>query len=460
MTNDILIKADNVSKKYCRALKHTMIYGMQDIVRNTLGMAAHSDRLRDGEFWALDDISFEVKRGECVGIIGANGSGKSTLLKLLNGIFLPDKGRIEIKGRCGALIEVGAGFHPMLTGRENVYINGAILGMSKKEIDRKFDEIVSFADIGDFIDSPVKHYSSGMYVRLGFAVAIQCEPDILLVDEVLAVGDAKFQRKCFAKMNELRQNGKTILFVSHDVNTVNQLCSETILLDHGAIVKQGNPRDITKLYHKFLFGQEEQSDKGAFQEISLTAHKEQCVTVQTGQDEFIERQKLKQYAMQKLNISDVHISSEEMRYGNKKAEIIDYGILDRNFKRVDVLKTGERYSIFFKTLFYEDLDDLTLGCRIQNTRGMDVFAANTYFHNITIPPQKKGNLLECCFDVKMHLAQGDFFLTFGIRNINSDNFYDRRIDTVHFKVESIDKMDSACLVNLDEVVSVRNVVVG
>ncbi|MCK4325438.1 ABC transporter ATP-binding protein, partial [bacterium] len=184
--NDIAIKVEHVSKKFCKRLRHTMLYGTVDIARSTLGLLPHSGQLRVGEFWAVDDVSFELKRGETLGIIGPNGAGKTTVLKMLNGIFMPDKGKIIIKGRVGALIEVGAGFHPMLTGRENIYINGTILGMSKREIDKKFDDIVNFADIGDFIDSPVKHYSSGMYVRLGFAIAIHCEPDILLVDEVLA----------------------------------------------------------------------------------------------------------------------------------------------------------------------------------------------------------------------------------------------------------------------------------
>ena len=181
MDNDVVIKVENVSKKYCKSLKHSMLYGMSDIGRNVLGLKSRSERLRDNEFWALDDISFEVKRGETLGLIGPNGSGKTTLLKMLNGIFWPDKGKITIKGKVGALIAVGAGFHPLLTGRENIYINAAILGMSKREIDKKFDAIVDFADIGDFLDSPVKHYSSGMYVRLGFAVAVHCDPDILLV---------------------------------------------------------------------------------------------------------------------------------------------------------------------------------------------------------------------------------------------------------------------------------------
>src|SRR3989338_5925733 len=195
MGEDLAIRVEGVSKKYCKSLKRSMLYGMADVARNLCGLRSPSGLLRPREFWAVDDVSFEVRRGESFGLIGPNGSGKTTLLKMLNGIFWPDKGKITTRGRVGALIAVGAGFHPLLTGRENIYINGAILGMNKREIDKKFDSIVEFADIGDFLDSPVKHYSSGMFVRLGFAIAIHCEPDILLLDEVLAVGAINFQKK-------------------------------------------------------------------------------------------------------------------------------------------------------------------------------------------------------------------------------------------------------------------------
>ena len=232
MIDNIAIKVESVSKKYCRALKHSMLYGTMDITRNAIGLSSNSSQLRKNEFWTLDDINFEVKKGETLGIIGANGAGKTTLLKLLNGIFWPDKGKITIRGRVGALIQVGAGFHPMLTGRDNIYLNAAILGMGKKEVDRKFDEIVSFADIGDFIDTPVKFYSSGMLVRLGFAVAVYCEPDILLVDEVLAVGDRGFQNKCLNKIGELKKNGTTTLIVSHNMHTISTFTEKIIFLNN------------------------------------------------------------------------------------------------------------------------------------------------------------------------------------------------------------------------------------
>lgn len=248
MDKDVVIKIDNVCKKYCKSLKRSMLYGVKDIARNTFGLSSHSDKLRKNEFWALDDISFEVKKGETLGIIGPNGSGKTTLLKLLNGIFWPDKGKITVKGKVGALIEVGAGFHPLLTGRENIYINAAILGMTKEETDKKFDAIVEFADIGDFLDAPVKHYSSGMFVRLGFAVAVHCEPDILLVDEVLAVGDEGFQNKCFNKIGELRKNGTTTILVSHNMHTISTFTEKAIFLNNG---KSKYFRNVTEAIKKY-----------------------------------------------------------------------------------------------------------------------------------------------------------------------------------------------------------------
>jgi lipopolysaccharide transport system ATP-binding protein len=225
-----------------------MIYGIQDIARNICGLAANSERIRKGEFWAVNDISFELKKGESLGIIGPNGAGKTTLLSMLNGIFMPDKGKITIKGKTGALIALGAGFHPMLTGRENIFINGAIMGMSKEEINDKFDSIVKFADIGDFLDMPVKNYSSGMYVRLGFAVAIHSEPDILLVDEVLSVDDVAFRSKCYSKIDELKSKNVTFVMVGHSPEAISRVCKKAMLLIDGKIQSLG---DLTEVYNKY-----------------------------------------------------------------------------------------------------------------------------------------------------------------------------------------------------------------
>jgi len=202
-------------------------------------VASHSDYL-----WALKDVSFEVKRGEAVGIIGRNGSGKTTLLKILSRITAPTEGYAEVHGRIGSLLEVGTGFHPELTGRENIYLNGAVIGMKRAEIDRKFSEIVEFAEIEKFLDTPVKRYSSGMYVRLAFAVAAHLEPEILLVDEVLAVGDASFQKKCLGKMGDVTKEGRTVVFVSHNMNAVQELCQRAILLREGQIVEDNSARKV------------------------------------------------------------------------------------------------------------------------------------------------------------------------------------------------------------------------
>ena len=251
MENNAVIQVNGVSKKFCRSLKRSMWYGFQDILRDTAGLRPKSDRLRRKEFWAVDDVSFELKKGETLGLIGPNGAGKTTILKMLNGIVLPDKGSLRIKGRVGALIQVGAGFHPQLTGRENIYINGAILGMGKREIDKKFDAIVEFADIGDFLDTPVKHYSGGMFVRLGFAVAVHCEPDILLVDEVLAVGDVGFRAKCYNKIAELMEKC-AVVFVSHNMPAIARVSSRCMVLNNGHSIFQSTTAKAIQHYYELF----------------------------------------------------------------------------------------------------------------------------------------------------------------------------------------------------------------
>lgn len=236
MEKDILIKADGVSKKFCKDLKKSLKYGVVDLFQSFSSREDHGEvKLREGEFWAVRDVNFQLKRGECLGLIGHNGAGKSTLLKMLNGLIKPDEGSIEIKGRVGALIELGAGFNPILTGRENIYNNGAVLGFSKKEIDAKLDAIIEFSEIGEFIDSPVQNYSSGMKVRLGFAVAAQMEPDVLIIDEVLAVGDVGFRFKCLNAIGEIIKNA-AVIFVSHSMPQVYRICTEVMLMQKGKVL--------------------------------------------------------------------------------------------------------------------------------------------------------------------------------------------------------------------------------
>ncbi|MBX3327363.1 MAG: ABC transporter ATP-binding protein [Nitrospira sp.] len=252
MGDPCILSVDGIGKKFCATQPHSMYYGVHDVCRNILGMAADTHRLRPHEFWAVDGVTFTLKQGERLGLLGGNGSGKSTLLRLLAGIYQPDKGRIEVRGRVGALIALGAGFHPLLTGRENIFLNGSLLGMTTCEIEQCFDQIVDFADIGTFLDAPVKTYSSGMYVRLGFAIVIHSRPDLLLIDEVLAVGDSSFQNKCIEKVLELNRNGTAIIFVSHAIQTIERLCRSGLLLRQGAQVFQGEIRDCIQRYSNQL----------------------------------------------------------------------------------------------------------------------------------------------------------------------------------------------------------------
>ncbi|MCP4157974.1 MAG: ABC transporter ATP-binding protein, partial [bacterium] len=246
--SETLVKVDNLGKKFCRKLKRSLWYGVKDIFGELLGHKRADAKLRKDEFWALHGVDFEIKKGELVGLIGANGAGKTTLLKLLSGLIKPDSGEITIHGKIQALIALGAGFNPVLTGRENIYVNGAILGISKKKMDGLMEEILAFSEIGEFIDMPVRSYSSGMHVRLGFAVAVNLKPDILIVDEVLAVGDAAFRRKARNKMMELLHSGISVLFVSHNMALVSSLTSRCIYLDHGRVVAVGPSDEITSQY--------------------------------------------------------------------------------------------------------------------------------------------------------------------------------------------------------------------
>jgi lipopolysaccharide transport system ATP-binding protein len=232
MRDDVLVRADGVRKKFCRSLKRSLWYGAMDLMAEAASRQWDRDALRTDEFWAVDDVSFELRRGDCLGLIGRNGAGKTTLLKMLNGLIKLDRGRIEMRGRVGALIALGAGFNPILSGRENVFVNGSVLGLSKREIEGKLDEIVDFAELAEFIDSPVQSYSSGMQVRLGFAIATALDPDVLLIDEVLAVGDAMFRSKCYNRIDLLRERCG-LIFVSHSMEQVGRICSRTLVMNRG-----------------------------------------------------------------------------------------------------------------------------------------------------------------------------------------------------------------------------------
>jgi len=335
-SNDVAIKVENVSKKYCKSLKRSMLYGIKDITKNALGLSSNSSFLRKEEFWAVDDISFEVKKGETLGIIGPNGAGKTTILKLLNGIFWPDKGKITIKGKTGALISVGAGFHPMLTGRENIYINGAILGMSREEVDEKFDAIVEFADIGDFLDAPVKFYSSGMFVRLGFSVAVHCDPDILLVDEVLAVGDKDFQIKCYQKMHDIKKMGATIILVSHNEYTIREQTQKCLYINEGSVKFLGSSEKTISLYLKDLFTNKSKASIGK--------------------------------------------ATKKSRF-TKKSEIISLKFYDKNWNEITFIESGEEINIVLECVIRENLNKPIFGVNFYDKSGF-MYCANSDYENV------------------------------------------------------------------------------
>lgn len=251
---DVVLSVNGVSKKFCRDLKKSLMYGVQDIASELFGVrGSENDNLRKKEFWALQDVSFELRRGEALGLIGKNGSGKSTLLRVIAGLIKPDKGTVEVIGRVAPLIALGAGFNPVLTGRENIYANMSILGLAKEEIDDRFDEVVEFAEIGEAIDSPVQTYSSGMAARLGFSCAIHTEPDILLIDEVLAVGDINFKQKCFRRLHELIQKGTSFILVSHNSQSILNVCRNSLYLIKGNFIEIGETRKVLTKYEEQLF---------------------------------------------------------------------------------------------------------------------------------------------------------------------------------------------------------------
>ncbi len=266
--NDSILSVQNVSKKFCRNLKRSYLYGLRDIFSEVTGLERQSDRLRDQEFWAVQNISLEVKRGESIGLVGVNGSGKSTLLRMISGLMKPDTGRIVVRGRIAALIALGAGFDPLLSGRENVFINMAILGVSRKDVSDRFDDVVDFSEIWEAIDAPVRTYSSGMRARLGFACAIYTQPDVLLLDEVLAVGDAMFRAKCYRRLAEMREQGTSFFLVSHNSNAVLNLCNTAVFLQKGKMVLHDTAEQVISRYEEALLDYKADANKGAVAAVS------------------------------------------------------------------------------------------------------------------------------------------------------------------------------------------------
>jgi lipopolysaccharide transport system ATP-binding protein len=387
------------------------------------------------ELWALKDVSFQVKRGEVLGIIGRNGSGKSTLLKILTGVLDKTHGELTINGKISSILELGTGFHPEYTGRQNIFMGGFCLGMSRQEIERKLKWIIDFSELHDFIDQPLRTYSTGMKARLSFSTAISMDPDILFVDEALSVGDVKFNRKCFNTINEFREKGRTILLVSHDLNVVSSFCNKAILLDKGRIVTYGDPRDVTRVYHQMLYCEMEEP-----QDIDATNLPRQ----ETG-----ERDELRQWAKQRLSLAEVSPDAPyEIRCGARnEAEIIDFGILDQKGNRVTLLTSGERYTFFLHALFYEDVEDPTFSFSIRDPKGVSMFGFDTGSINYNIRPHRKGEIIEAMMDVNMWLTNGEYFLSAGVNNRKGKSF-DFRYDGLLFSIPRHPLLHHYSLINL------------
>ncbi|MBN2072642.1 MAG: ABC transporter ATP-binding protein [Actinobacteria bacterium] len=385
----VAVDVDSLSKRY--RIYHEKIPSL----KNTI---LRFKRTTYEEFGALDGVSFSVNKGQTFGVIGPNGSGKSTLLKLISGIIQPTSGKITVNGTLSALLELGAGFHPDLTGRENIYINAAILGMRKKNIDSKLEEIISFSELEKFIDTPVKHYSSGMYMRLGFSVAINVNPDILLVDEVLAVGDQAFQAKCYKVIYDFMKRGKTIIIVSHDLDAVSDLCSEVVFLMNGKVRDMGKPLDIVAKYRAFV----EEIEKKRIIEQQREERQKIFKTVIEGNRRIIDGEEISK-------LSNLSIDGEALkRFGSGDARINGVRMLDGKDREIDFCSYGDEVKLIYDVDFERTVGDPIFGIRITDHRGNIIYGTNTRLNKIETGTFEPGDRAKVTFSFKLVMIGGRY----------------------------------------------------
>ena len=407
---DFAIQISHLNKRYKLYDKPS------DRLKDALGLSRKKPR----EHFALSDVNIDIKTGECVGIIGTNGSGKSTLLKIITGVLSPTSGEIRVNGRISALLELGAGFNMEYTGIENIYLNGTMIGFSKEEIKEKLQDILDFAEIGDFVYQPVKTYSSGMFVRLAFAVAININPEILIVDEALSVGDVFFQSKCYRKFEEFKQQGKTILFVSHDLSTISKYCDRVILLNQGTKLGEGTPKQMIDAYKQVLVGQ---------------------------------------YKMQDTSDQDSAEQQEDaLEYGTKQAEILEYFIEDMKGNRSNAIIKGDEFKIHMIVEFYENLPAPIFAFSIKDVKGIEITGTNTMFEKAFLEPVTKGEKKEIVFTQKMSLQGGSYLLSFGLTGYEGSTFkvYHRLYDIMDISV--ISDKNTVGYYDCDSSITVRDIV--
>ncbi len=390
-------------------------------------------KTRHKEFWALKDVDFRIGKGEVIGIMGRNGAGKSTLLKILAGTLRHTSGKLDIRGKVSAILELGTGFDPNRTGRENVYMGGIFLGMSRAEIERKMDWIIDFSELAEFIDHPFKTYSSGMQARLTFSTAISIDPEILIVDEALAVGDVKFQRKCFAKFEEFRQSGMTILLVSHSSEAVASLCRRAILLERGRLVFDGDTREAIRHYYSLIY--EKKPEENAQEVLGAPPNAA---------------------GPNKLPFATMPQAPSEVRAGTGDVEIIDVGFIDDRGQRTERLETGRHYDIAFRIYCHRSIDWISLGFTIATLHGVDVYGTDSRHVCADVPRMAKGEMFDARFRVHMHLAPGRYFLTVAAAKSDSE-MCDRRSDVVMFEVDGKLRGYQASLVDLEAEGSIEQV---
>ncbi len=397
----------------------TKVYKLYDRNRDRMKEALGLTRKKlHHEHFALNGVDMKIYQGETVGIIGTNGSGKSTLLKIITGVLNPTGGHVTVNGRISALLELGAGFNMEYTGIENIYLNGTMMGFSNAEIEERMQGILEFADIGDFVNQPVKTYSSGMFVRLAFAVAINIDPEILIVDEALSVGDVFFQSKCYHKFEEFKKMGKTILFVSHDLSSIAKYCDRVVLIDKGVKLGEGSPRQMIDDYKRVLVGQYEMNEEKAEESVSAGEN------------------------------------PELLEYGTKQAQITEYYITDDQGKRATAVIKGTEFQIHMRADFYEDLPAPIFAFSFKNIKGTEITGTNTMFEKSFLEPVKAGDTKDVIFTQKMSLQGGEYLLSLGLTGYEKDNFqvYHRLYDVLNVTVVS-DK-NTVGFYDMDSVVTV------
>ncbi len=426
---ELVIHVEGLSKVY-------KLYNRnRDRLLESLGL---TKKPRSMQHYALRDVDLDIRRGECVGIIGTNGSGKSTILKIITGVLHETSGTVQVNGRISALLELGAGFNMEYNGIENVYLNGTMIGFSEKEIDEKLQDILDFADIGDYVYQPVKTYSSGMFVRLAFAVAINIDPEILIVDEALSVGDVFFQAKCYRKFEEFKKKGKTILFVSHDLSAISKYCDRAVLLNKGVKIGEGSPKEMIDAYKQVLVGQYEMPKAG--EDVpDLTA------------DEDVRA------ALEKRKRQQAGQNPEMLEYGSKEAEIVDYCLTDENGLQTTAVLKGNRFTMRMRVKIHRDLEAPIFALSIKNSKGVEITGTNTMFEKAFLDGAAAGEEKEITFTQKMRLQGGDYLISLGVTGYEKDKFvvYHRLYDVLHITVVS-DK-DTVGYFDMESEVEVKNV---